>query len=147
MQCNTCLVAITFLISSAYLAMYRADTKVFQEFTQLLSQEQMAVYMNIVRERGTIYVTGVVIGLLLGYVYYRMNPKQPYIVCTVIAIAYLTKLAVYYLFPKSPLMLYSLTSTEQTDAWAKIYEHMKHRYKMSLLVGFIGYLIFFVGLK
>lgn len=147
MKCNTCLIAITFLISSVYLALVRPDTRVFSNFTQLLNKEQLSIYHSIVRERGTIYATGVGIGILLGYLYYRMYPKQPYLVCTVIAIAYITKLAVYYLFPKSPLMLYSLTSTQQTDAWAKIYEHMKYRYKLSLLIGFLGYIVFFVGMK
>ena len=38
-------------------------------------------------------------------------------------------------------MLYSLTSKEQTDAWADIYSEMKNRWKKSLMVGFLGYII------
>ena len=37
-------------------------------------------------------------------------------------------------------MLYSLTTKQQTDAWADIYSEMKNRWKISLFVGFIGYL-------
>ena len=59
---------------------------------------------------------------------------------------YLVKLGVYYFYPKSPLMLYSLKTKEQTDAWAKIYEEMKKRYKISLVIGFVGYIVLFRGL-
>ena len=86
-------------------------------------------------------------GLVSGYYYYKQNPKQTYIICTFLAIVYLVKLSFYYFYPKSPLMLYSLTTKEQTDAWAEIYEEMKYRYKISLLVGFVGYLLLFNGLK
>ena len=79
--------------------------------------------------------------------YYQKFPKQSYPICTSLAIVYLTKLGVYYFYPKSPLMLYSLTTKEQTDAWANIYEEMKRRYKISLIVGFIGYLFLFWGMK
>jgi hypothetical protein len=40
-------------------------------------------------------------------------------------------------------MLYSLTTKQQTDAWADIYSEMKDRWKKSLLVGFFGYV--FIG--
>ena len=32
---------------------------------------------------------------------------------------------------------------ELLDAWAKIYEEMKYRYKMSLLIGLFGYILLF----
>jgi len=44
-------------------------------------------------------------------------------------------------------MLYSLTTKEQTDAWADIYTEMKSRYSISLLIGFIGYVIIVAGLQ
>ena len=73
-------------------------------------------------------------------------PTQTYPLCTFLTIVYVVKLLVYYFYPKSPLMLYSLTSKEQTDAWAMIYEEMKYRYKISLLMGFLGYILLFRGL-
>ena len=80
-------------------------------------------------------------GLGLGYYYYSKNKGEKYIVCKSIIIMYLIKLGFYYFFPKSPLMLYSLTTKEQTDAWADIYSEMKHRWKKSLIVGFFAYVI------
>jgi len=79
--------------------------------------------------------------------YYYMYPKRPYKWCSFLAIAYIVKLGVYYFYPKSPLMLYSLTTKGQTDAWADIYTEMKYRYRISLFIGFIGYLIISSGLN
>ncbi len=142
-NCNTCFIAITFLISSIYLAIVRQDKGIFFEFTKLLNPKQKVIYSKIVKERLMIYMLGMIMGIVSGILYYYRFPKQPYVICTAIAIAYLTKLTVYYIYPKSPLMLYSLTSKEQTDAWAKIYEEMKYRYKMSLLIGLFGYILLF----
>ena len=146
-QCNTCLLGITLLLSSVYMSILKQDQDIFIKFFNLLDSEQQMKYKQIVKERVTIYVTGMVAGLVSGFYYYKQNQKQPYIICTFLAIVYLVKLLFYYFYPKSPLMLYSLTTKEQTDAWAEIYEEMKYRYKMSLLVGFIGYLLLFSGLK
>ena len=56
------------------------------------------------------------------------------------------KLSFYYLFPKSPLMLYSLTTKEQTDAWADIYTEMKHRWILSLSFGLFSYIFLTLAL-
>lgn len=146
-QCNTCLIGITLLISSVYMSILKQDQGIFIKFINLLNNEQQVKYHSIVKERFIIYMVGMISGLLSGLFYYKQNPKQPYIICTFLAIIYLVKLSFYYLYPKSPLMLYSLTTKEQTDAWAEIYEEMKYRYKISLLIGFIGYLILFSSVK
>lgn len=145
--CNTCVIGITLLFSSVYMSILKQDQDIFIRFFNLLDDKQRHIYSNIVKERLMIYMTAMFSGLVAGLIYYYQNPKQKYPVCTFLAIVYLTKLGVYYFYPKSPLMLYSLTTKEQTDAWAQIYEEMKYRYKISLLVGFIGYLILFNGLK
>ena len=145
--CNTCVIGITLLFSSVYMSILKQDQDIFIRFFNLLDDKQKRIYSNIIKERLMIYMTAMFSGLVAGLIYYYQNPKQKYPICTFLAIVYLTKLGVYYFYPKSQLMLYSLTTKEQTDAWAQIYEEMKYRYKISLLVGFIGYLILFNGLK
>lgn len=147
LNCNTCVVGITMLFSSVYLTILKQDKTIFTDFVKLLDSEQKEKYYKIVKERVTAYVLGMVIGVILALYYYSQNPKEKYILCTFLAIIYLTKLGVYYFYPKSPLFLYSLKNTQQTDAWAKIYEEMKGRYKISLLIGFAGYLLLFHGLN
>ena len=147
MNCNTCIIGITLLLSSIYMSILKQDQDIFINFFQLLNEKQKRIYIEIVKERLMIYMTGMLCGIISGILYHYQNPKQSYPVCTFLAIVYLTKLGVYYFYPKSPLMLYSLTTKEQTDAWAQIYEEMKYRYKLSLIIGFLGYLVLFNGLK
>ena len=84
---------------------------------------------------------GMIIGLLLGIYYILTNPKDDYRVCKFLCIIFVTKLLFYYFYPKQPLMLYSLRTDEQVEAWANIYSEMKNRWKKSIIVGLIGYLI------
>lgn len=147
MKIGFCFVAFVLLISSVYMAIMRKDNQIFVNFYNLLDNQQKVKYEYIIKERMIIYVLGMLIGISLGLFYFMKNRNDSYLFCKVIAIIYLVKLGFYYIFPKSPLMLYSLTTKEQTDAWAQIYEEMKYRYKLSVLIGFIGYLIIFNGLK
>ena len=147
MNCNTCIIGITFLLSSIYLSILKQDNDIFFKFNRLLNDKQKIIYQNIVRERLKIYTIAMFTGLGSGLLYWYRNQKQPYIWCSFLAIVYIVKLGVYYFYPKSPLMLYSLTTKEQTDAWADIYTEMKTRYRISLLIGFIGYVIISSGLK
>jgi hypothetical protein len=143
MEIGFCLVAFILLISSVYMAIMRKDNQIFVNFYNLLDNQQKVKYEYIVKERMIIYVLGMLLGISLGLFYFVKNRNDSYLFCKVIAIIYLVKLGFYYIFPKSPLMLYSLTTKQQTDAWADIYSEMKDRWKKSLLVGFFGYV--FIG--
>ena len=142
-----CVIGITFLLASIYSTIYKPNKDIFSKFQNLLNDQQVNIYHTIVRERIKIYTIALVSGLIAAFSYYYMYPKRPYKWCSFLAIAYIVKLGVYYFYPKSPLLLYSLTTKEQTDAWADIYTEMKYRYRISLLIGFIGYLIISSGLK
>ena len=146
MNISFCFVAFVLIISSVYLAIMRQDKQIFFDFQKLLNPEQIEKYHKIVRERFMIYVGGMLLGLLFGLIYYLKNKNEKYLFCKVIAIIYFIKLGFYYFFPKSPLMLYSLTTKEQTDAWADIYSEMKDRWIKSLLVGFAGYVFLTIAL-
>ena len=136
----SCLIGITMLIGSLSMTIMKKDTTIFRKFNDLLNKEQKMIYEEIVRERLMIYFTGMVIGLGLG-IYYYVGSKDKYKLCKFLAIIYLVKLGFYYFYPKKPLMLYSLTDQDQVEAWANIYEEMKSKYKKSLLIGFVGYLL------
>ncbi len=147
MKINYCLVGLTLLFSSIWMHIMKKDNEVFQKFHKILDNEQKIKYSKIVTERLFIYVTGMIIGLLIGYYYYIHNREKKYILCKILIIIYSIKLGFYYFFPKSPLMLYSLKSKEQTDAWADIYSEMKNRWIKSLFLGFISYLFLIVSFK
>jgi hypothetical protein len=142
-----CVIGITFLLASIYSTIYKPNKDIFSKFKNLLNDQQVNIYHSIVQERIQIYTIALVSGLIAASLYYYRYPKRPYKWCTFLVIAYIVKLGVYYFYPKSPLMLYSLTTKEQTDAWADIYTEMKYRYRISLFIGFIGYLIISSGLN
>ena len=136
----SCLIGITMLIGSLSMTIMKKNTDIFNNFYKLLDEKQKVIYEEIVRERLMIYFTGMVIGLGLG-IYYYVGSKDKYKLCKFLAIIYLVKLGFYYFYPKKPLMLYSLTDQDQVEAWVNIYEEMKSKYKKSLLIGFVGYLL------
>ena len=122
------------------------DTEHFRRFYNLLDAGQKEKYENIVRERLLIYIGGSLLGLGLSYYYYISNKNDPYLFCKLLIIVNVVKLGFYYLFPKSPLMLYSLKSEEQVSAWADIYTEMKHRWIMSLAFGLFAYIFLTLAL-
>ena len=119
----------------------KKDNYKLNQFMNLLNEEQQRVYQKIIYERLSIYMIGMITGVCLGIYYLLSQPKDNFRLCKFLCIIYIVKLSIYYFYPKSPLMLYSLTTKEQTDAWADIYTEMKNLWKKSLVIGLIGYLI------
>ena len=136
----SCIIGITLLIGSLSMTLQKRNTDIFNKFYNLLDDKQKKIYEGIVKERFTIYFTGMILGLGLGIFYY-VRSKDKYRLCKFLAIIYLVKLGFYKIYPKSPLLLYSLTTKSQTDAWADIYTVMKNRWIQSIFVGFIGYIL------
>ena len=136
----SCIIGITLLIGSLSMTIQKRDSSIFTNFYRLLDDEQKIIYEKIVKERLMIYVTGMILGLGLGIFYYSRSTDK-YKLCKFLAIIYLVKLGFYKIYPKSPLMLYSLTNQEQVEAWADIYTEMKHKWIKSIVIGFIGYLL------
>ena len=136
----SCIIGITLLIGSLSMSLQKRDTKIFSHFYNLLDSKQKSIYEGIVKERFTIYFTGMILGLGLGILYY-VNSNDKYKLCKFLAIIYLVKLGFYYVYPKSPLMLYSLSNQKQVEAWADIYSEMKSKWIKSIAIGFLGYLL------
>ena len=135
----SCVIGITLLIASLSSVFVRRDSEEFKRFYNLLDAGQKNKYESIVKERLMIYLGGMVLGSIISYIYYHQNKNTKHLFCKLLVIGYLVKLGFYYLFPKSPLMIYSLYSKDQTDAWADIYSEMKNRWIHSIFVGFFAY--------
>tara|TARA_Y100000389_G_scaffold203219_1_gene250944 strand:- start:938 stop:1408 length:471 start_codon:yes stop_codon:yes gene_type:complete len=140
MKIISCALGTTLLISSIFLTIVKKNSDVFIKFKRLLTREQLKIYNEIIKERIMIYTIGMTTGLFVGGIFYYYNRKEKYALCKFLVIVYMLKLAIYYFYPKKPLMLYSLTTKAQTSAWADIYTEMKTKWRMSLLVGFLGYI-------
>jgi len=123
----------------------KKNDQIFIDFMDTLDPDQMVIYSEIVFERLMVYVMGMILGLFLGIYYILTNSNDKYRVCKFLCIIFITKLLFYYFYPKKPLMLYSLKTEEQVEAWADIYSEMKNRWKKSIIVGLIGYLVLSMG--
>ena len=141
MKISYCLIGFTLLFSSIYMSYLKKDSSIFVNFMSLLDEDQQKIYQKIIYERIMIYVAGMILGVSLGLYYLFTNKKDNYRLCKFLCIIYIVKLGFYYIYPKSPLMLYSLKSKDQVDAWATIYTEMKSRWIKSLMVGLVGYLL------
>lgn len=137
----SCALGISLLFSSFYMSYMKQDNEIFVDFYSLLNDEQKKIYEGIVKERFIIYFAGSILGIISAVLFYRNNKSEKYILCKSLFLLYFIKLGFYHIYPKQPLMLYSLTSKEQTDGWADIYSEMKNRWKLSIFLGFISYLI------
>lgn len=148
MSCVTyCLLGAALLGSSILAMLTSKDAGVFKKFTNLLDDDQLQIYKSIIRERATIYVQSLLLGLVLAIlVVFNLNklgntPK----VCLFILIALGTNYLMYALYPKSTYMLEHLKSTEQNKAWLAIYKEMKMRCWLGLILGALGYLLLAKG--
>ena len=147
MNLTFCALATVFIISSIYVCFMKKDSRVFTKFNKLMNQQQKNIYQTIIQERLTIYIAGILIGLCLAIYYIYEKPKIMKHICIFICIIYITKFVIYYIAPKSPLMLYSLTTQAQVKAWADIYTELKKRWVTSLIVGGIGYILLSIAFK
>ena len=144
-----CAIGIILLIASLVMIYYKEDDYNIRRFQALLDEDQTIIYNNIVRERAHIYTKGMILGVVLGFWFYikQRNRALPLRICALLGIILTSKIVTYTIHPKPPLMLHSLTSKEQVEAWATIYTQMKNRWIKSLGVGLIAYLCLAIYLR
>ena len=136
-----CGIGITLLFTSIFMFFPNMKGKNCMGLYNKLNTEQKKKYIEIIHERILIYTTGVVIGIILAWLYYFNNKNDKLRICKAISIFGVVKLAIYYFAPKKPSLTYSLTTKDQLDAWQDIGTEMKNKWKKSLIVGFISYCI------
>ena len=116
-------------------------------FRKLLNQEQLQVYNSITKERMSIYIQGLILGILLAVlVTFNSSLKGTNKLCVFVVIALGVNYLFYTLHPKSTYMLLHLKSQQQNAAWLNIYKEMKLRCKLGLLLGLVGYVLLGNGL-
>lgn len=148
MNNNYCLIGITLLLSSFFMSFIDTNQDKFYEFNDILNEDQQNQYKIIILERTKIYITGTMIGLLVGLMYIiKQKNKNNISICKYLTIVLGIQLIFYKIHPKSKLMLNYLTTTEQVQKWAEIYTYMKTKWITSIVFGFFGYLSLGCSLK
>uniref|UniRef100_A0A6C0C659 Uncharacterized protein n=1 Tax=viral metagenome TaxID=1070528 RepID=A0A6C0C659_9ZZZZ len=140
MNFNICSIAIVILFSSVFM-MFLKDHNLFIKFMDTLNSEQKEIYHKIIRERLSLYLGGMLLGILIGLIYLFYTKKSERSICIFIVIVFLTKMIVYKGYPKSTYMLYHLDKKEQVSAWTDIYTYMKKIWMLSFILAIISYVL------
>jgi len=152
MPCQTsCLVSAVFLIGMIYMNYAAYNSNVLVNYQQQLPHNLQRTYQNIVNERTSIYYFGYVLGFVLAVIIIVYNTQiakdslsTTSMVCTVVAVSFVTNYFYYILSPKSDWMLDHINDPEQTKAWLAMYRNMQVYYHSGLVLGLfaIGFFTF-----
>jgi hypothetical protein len=134
----SCAIAFVLLLSSILMHFF-IDKK--DDFLLTLNVNQKKKYKDIIQERFKIYIFGMILGLVLGFLYVYIYNEDRFKVCKFVSIVLVTKLTFYYFYPKSDFMLYHLTETEQVSAWTDVYRNYKNAWRNSLILATISYIL------
>lgn len=149
-QALFCIIAALFIGASVYTIMTCKTCSPFVEYEESLNNEQKQIYKKIVNERQQIYLTGFVVGTVLGLLYLYVNnlglsPLKHS--CIFVAITLSIQYLYYMLYPKSNNMVTLMENREQLNKWHAVYKHMQYRYHIGMVLGIIGYFLFAYGIK
>jgi len=134
----SCAIAFVLLLSSILMHFF-IDKK--DDFMLTLNESQKKKYKDIIQERFKIYIFGMILGLVLGFLYVYIYNEDRFKVCKFVAIILVTKLTFYYFYPKSDFMLYHLTEKNQVNAWTDVYRNYKNAWRNSLIIATISYIL------
>lgn len=145
---GSCVVASALLGSSIMFMIKSEDREKHNRLVSLLKPEQVQIYDMIKKERARLYATGLVIGIIAGTFYLRVNNVKSWkIDCAFVAIVMSIAGMYYSLMPKTTYMLSHLEGKEQVDAWLDVYKEMKNRCHIGMVIGVLALPLLSRGIK
>tara|TARA_Y100000817_G_scaffold314821_1_gene315327 strand:- start:2808 stop:3245 length:438 start_codon:yes stop_codon:yes gene_type:complete len=145
MNITLCTLSIILLISNILFLYFKSNESI-NTFKNKLTDEQLDIYKRIYSQRLYIYTSGIILGIIIAYIYVYLYTDSEYRLCKFIGIILIVKVCFYYFYPKHKLMLYFLNTKDQFIGWADIYTSFKEAWKVSLLISIISYIILYYGL-
>lgn len=137
-----CLMASALFGSMIYIMLNPRKSEIINEFQSSLTKEQNQVYAEIVNERMKIYLIGLVVGLVLGFLYLQFNTSKTVSrTCVFTVLVLFTSNVLYLIAPKSKYMVTYLNTETQRNAWLKVYKEMQYRQVIGTLLGIIAYVL------
>ena len=138
-----CSAAAAFFGGMVFVSLNPYSKDKLDKFMGLLTADQQTLYREISRERMHIYLMGLVLGLLLGFIYLYHGVKAAGLArtCGFVFITMATTYLFYLLYPKSKYMLTYLTTDDQRAAWLDVYRSMQYKQYMGMVLGVIAYVL------
>lgn len=141
MACSiSCAISGIFIIGMIYFYNATDKSDIVKQYKATLPVHLQQTYETITAERRSISYRGYMIGLLFSLVilYNSRKIHNFSLVCTVMAICFLTNYFYYMLSPKSDWMLNHTTHQDQVHAWLIMYRHMSYHYHLGIVFGILA---------
>lgn len=141
----SCGIATMFILASLFTSLFIEKVSVSQDFKNSLNDKQLKTYQEIVKNRQTLYLHGLLIGFIVSLVVIfglRVNGSRVTTFCSVLAISFVVCYFYYILSPKQKYMVRELENQEQIDKWLQIYRLMQFRYHLGFALGLVGVAVF-----
>ena len=137
-----CLLASGVFAAMLMVMLNPRKTEIIKNFQATLDNNQNRIYMEIVKERLNIYLVGLTLGLILGFLYLQYNTsKVASRACVFTVLVLFTTNIFYMIVPKSQYILPLLNTEEQRLRWLDVYTEMKYRHILGALLGVVAYLV------
>lgn len=136
-----CLLASGLFASMLYITINPSKGPVIKTFQDSLNKKQNDIYKKIVTERLKIYITGLLLGLIVGFSYLSISKKSAIRTCVFTTLVLSVTIIFYMIVPKSTYMIQHLKTVEQYNKWLDVYKEMQYRRYIGFILGVIAYLI------
>ncbi len=141
----SCAISAIFIIGMIYFYNMTNKSKIVQAYKEKMPPDLQKLYQKISDERMRISYQGYILGFVLSLfvIFYNYKIKgfkmgNTSLVCTVIAVSFLTNYFYYMLSPKSDWMLNHMNSQDQVKGWLLMYREMQYNYHAGLALGIIA---------
>ena len=141
----SCAISAIFIIGMIYFYNMTNKSKIVKSYKEKMPPDLQKRYEVISNERMRISYQGYILGFVLSLfvIFYNYHFKGSKInntslVCTVIAVSFITNYFYYMLSPKSDWMLNHMNSQDQVKGWLLMYREMQFNYHAGLALGIIA---------
>ena len=141
----SCAISAIFIIGMIYFYNMTGKSEIVKAYKEKMPPDLQKRYETISNERMRIsyqgYALGFVLSLLVIFYNYRFKGAKlsnTSLVCTVIAVSFITNYFYYMLSPKSDWMLNHMNSQDQVKGWLLMYREMQFNYHSGLALGIIA---------
>jgi hypothetical protein len=107
---------------------------------KVLNKDQIEIYNKIIEKRRNIYFTGILLGIFISYIITRSLKINNIFhkISLFSSITLFISIIYYSLSPKSNYILNYLKTENQIKAWLGVYNYMKWRHYIGILLGIIS---------